>query len=104
MTLNDLKVALTETVDNVWRYRAPVNASVPYAVWAEDTRMDFEADGQHIEIAWQGTIDYFTKTEDDPGMDDIEEMLSDLDISWYLNSVQFDEETNVIHYEWVFTI
>lgn len=104
MTLNDLKVALSDTVDRVWRYRAPNNTEVPYAVWAEDTRMDFEADGQHIEIAWQGTIDYFTRDEDDDGVDDIEEMLSDLDIPWHLNSVQFDEETNVIHYEWVFTI
>lgn len=104
MSLQDLKSALTETVDNVWRYRAPANASVPYAVWAEDSRNDFTADGRHVEISWQGTIDYFTRVEDDPAIDDIEDMLTDLDLTWYLNSVQYEEETGVIHYEWVWNI
>lgn len=104
MTLDDLKAALVETVGKVWRYRAPSNASVPYAVWAEDSRNDFVADGAHAEISWQGTIDYFTRDEDDSAIQDIEDCLTDLDLTWYLNSVQYEEENGVVHYEWVWNV
>ena len=104
MTLSDLKQALALAVDNVWRYTAPDNASVPYCVWAEDSRRDFEADGKHAEIAWQGTIDYYTRNEDDSAVDEIEDCLTNLDCAWYLNSIQNEQDTGVIHYEWVFTI
>lgn len=104
MTLTDLKTKLLQKVSNLWHFRAPANASVPYAVWAEDSRLDFEADGSHTETAWQGTIDYFTRTENDSVVGDIEDVLADLDIPWKLNSVQYEEETNIIHYEWVWTI
>lgn len=104
MSLSELKTALMETVDRVWRYKAPENASVPYVVWAEDSRRDFEADGAHAEIAWQGTVDYFTRDEDDGAVEDIEDCLTNLDIPWSLNSVQYEQQTGVLHYEWVFTI
>ena len=104
MILDDLKTALLAVVDNVYRYRAPANAPVPYAVWAEDSRFDFESDGEHTEVAWQGTIDYFTREENDETVEDIEDALAELDSPWKLNSVQFEEQTNVIHFEWVWNI
>ena len=104
MSLTELRDALKAVVDNVWRGRAPSNASVPYAVWAEDQRADFIADGQHIEISWQGTIDYFTRDPDDPVAEDIEEALEDLDIAWSLNSKQYEHDTGVWHTEWVWQL
>lgn len=104
MTLELIKNALLAVVEDVYRYRAPANAQVPYCVWAEDSRFDFEADGAHKETGWQGTIDYFTRTENDGTAEDIENALAGLDISWKLNSVQFEEQTNVIHFEWVWNI
>lgn len=101
MILNELKTALLEKVERLWHFTAPANAYVPYAVWAEETRTDFEADGEHAETAWQGTIDYFTNVEADETVEDIETALTSLDIAWSLNSVQYEQETGVIHYEWV---
>lgn len=104
MSLNDLKDALMEVCPKLWRYIAPPKASVPYAVWAEDTRMDFLGDDHHAEHGWQGTLDYFTKTEDDPQVTTIENALDALPIGWTLNSVQHEEETGVIHFEWVWSL
>lgn len=101
MILDKLKTSLLAVVDDVYRYQAPDNAPVPYAVWAEDTRFDFEADGTHAERAWQGTIDYYTRTEGDETVEDIEDCLTGLDIPWKLNSIQYEEDTGIIHFEWV---
>lgn len=47
-----------------------------------------------------GTIDYYTKEEGDLNVDKIQEVLSDRQVSFYLNSVQYEVETGFIHYEW----
>ena len=60
---------------------------------------------QKVERALTGTIDYFTKTENDPVVQQIEDALdSDDGISWYLNSVQYEQDTGYIHYEWVWEV
>lgn len=101
MILNEIKAALLQEVDRLWHYTAPANAEVPYAVWAEDIRTDFEADGKHAEVAWQGTVDYFTRIENDETVAEIEAALTSIDCAWYMNSIQYEQETGVVHYEWV---
>ena len=49
----------------------------------------------------KGTIYYFTKKDNDIIADEIQEILKTEKISFYLNSVQYEEETGYIHYEWV---
>lgn len=73
-------------------------------VWAEDDRLDLEADNKHVEKGVQGTIDYFTKTEFDGKTDTIEAQLDTMGVNWYLNSIQYEQDTGLIHYEWVWTI
>jgi hypothetical protein len=76
-----------------------------YIVWAEDGQADsLWTDGRIQEQAIQGTIDYFTKTENDPNVDRIQNALDDADISFRLNSIQYEDETKYIHYEWVFEV
>lgn len=104
MSLNEFKDALSQACPKLWRYIAPPNASVPYAVWAEDQRLDFLGDDHHAEHGWQGTLDYFTKVENDSQVNTIEMTLDSLPIGWTLNSVQFEEESKVIHYEWVWSL
>ena len=79
--------------------------SGPYIVWMEDG----EGDSLHLndkknEQVITGTIDLFTKDEYDQLIDDIQNALSEADISFILNSVQYEEETEFIHYEWRFEI
>lgn len=107
MALNKLKIikeALKDLTENVWRYHAPDRASLPYLVWAEDGASDFIANGCHCERAWQGTIDLYTSDEDDGLINGVSEALDQARVAWYLNSVQYEEGTGVIHYEWVFEV
>lgn len=34
-------------------------------------------------------------------MEDVPQALADIGASYYLNSVQYEDETELIHYEWV---
>lgn len=63
-----------------------------------------EADNFKNEQAIQGTIDLFTKTEFDTNVDSIQTALKTAKISFYLNSVQYEQETDFIHYEWVWSV
>lgn len=76
-----------------------------YFVWQEDGANDFEANGQHVEQAVTGTTDLYTKQEFDPWADAFEAALNaDGTIAWFLNSVQREEDTGFIHYEWVWQL
>lgn len=76
-----------------------------YCVYAEDTEGDsVEGDNYKLEQALQGTIDLFTKEEFSPFFDAIQEALKNARISFYLNSVQYEDDTQLIHYEWVFNV
>lgn len=102
--LDSLKAALVGLTDQVYRYTAPPNSAPPYIVWAEDSENPFFADEQHAETAIQGTIDLYTRDEDDPLRLSIPSALNNLTCAWYLNSVQYEEETDLIHVEWVFEV
>ena len=72
-----------------------------YFVWQEDGHNDLIADGVHVEGAMTGTTDLYTKKEFDPWVEAIQDSFDAHGISWYLNSVQHEEDTGFTHYEWV---
>lgn len=101
MKLTDLRDALLQVTQDTFHYNA-THKPDKYIVWAEDSEAgSLNADDCKEEQLLQGTIDYFTKTEFDPNFNLIQEKLNSIDISWKLNSVQFEEKTDYIHYEWV---
>lgn len=102
--LDTIKTALTALTEATYHYHAPPNSAAPYIVWAEDAGNDFEADNFHAESADQGTIDLYTLQENDPLMESIPAALNNVGCAWYKNSTQFEEETGLIHVEWVFEV
>lgn len=102
MSLEAIKNALLSVSQKVYRYTAPPNTQPPYIVWAEDGANDLFAGNRHAEQAFTGTIDLYTIEEDDPLMQAIPQTLNETGDAWFLNSVQFEEDTGTIHYEWVF--
>lgn len=104
MALSEIKDALLGASDAVYHYTAPANTPTPYLVWAEDGSNDFEADSVHAERVYQGTIDLYTKGEDDPLMSAVPLALDQTTAAWYLSSVQYEEETGIVHFEWVFEV
>lgn len=98
--LASIQAALVSATSNCFHYfRA--KAEPPYLVWAEDGEgVSFHSSNHKEEQQIHGTADYFTKTEFDSTIDDIQEKLNDIMAGWRLNSVQYEEETGLIHYEW----
>lgn len=101
MKLTDIRDALLDVTEDVFHYEA-IHTPDKYIVWAEDGEADsITADNHKTEQVLQGTIDYFTKLEYDTNFGLIQAKLNSIDISWRLNSVQYEEDTGYIHYEWV---
>jgi len=102
MKLSDIRDALLEVIPDVFHYEAWAKPD-KYIVWAEDNESDADhGDNKKIMQIIQGTIDYFTKTEYDSNVKLIQEKLNYIDVAWRLNSIQHEEDTGYIHYEWVF--
>lgn len=90
--------------DNVSHYEA-MNKTDKYIVWAEDSESSsLNTDNKKEIQAIQGTIDYFTKKDNDTVVNEIQEALKAEKVSFCLNSVQYEEETGYIHYEWVWEV
>ena len=76
-----------------------------YIVWAEDgTAKSNGADNKITSRVMEGTADYFTTLEDDPNVAKIETALNNGRIAWTRNSTQYEEQTGIIHIEWVWRI
>lgn len=99
--LKAVRDALITVSENVGHYKA-LKKTDKYIVWAEDMEGgSSHADNRKDKQSIQGTIDYFTRTEFDEMVDKIQEALDTAEIPYYLNSVQYEDETGYIHYEWV---
>jgi hypothetical protein len=104
MSIDAIKTALLTVGVPVSHYNA-VKQPNKYIVWAEEGEGDsVHADDRKEIQALHGTIDYFTKTEKDPIVEQIQEGLDNADIAWTLNSVQHERDTGYIHYEWLWEV
>jgi len=105
-TLEQLRDALL-TIDGlpVFHYFKPSEVKNRYCIWAEDTEAtSLKADNIKSIQQLQGTIDLYSKQEFDPAVDAIQSVLNDAQIGFYQNSIQYEDETGLIHWEWVFYI
>lgn len=96
--IGEMYAAILTPSYHYWRF---VNTA-PYLIWAEDGEADAVQTNNHKgEQAISGTTDYFTKDEFDANVDLIQDAMNELDgMFWALNSVQHEDETGLIHYEW----
>lgn len=100
-----LKTALLTVTSNVFHYFKAGGSLDQYISYAEDSEINAVwADNTRKNYAIQGTIDYFTKTEFDSNVDAIEASVIAAGIGIRLNSVQREDDTGYIHYEWLFTL
>lgn len=103
-TMRDAIAALNldgVTIRHYWR----AALKPPFLIWSETGDNDSQWGDNHLvyrNIA--GTLDYFTKTEFDTAVDDIEAMFDALGCSWSLSDVLYEEDTNLIHYSWVWNM
>lgn len=92
---------------------------IPVAEYAWDTRPDgnyitvaidgeansLQADGHKENQSPQGTVDLYTGSADREAMQSVQAALNGLDgCAWYLNSTQYEDDTRLLHWEWVFSL
>lgn len=103
-SLNGVMDALLTVTDKVYHYTAPAD-STRYIVWAEDMEVaSLNADNWKPGQTIEGTIDLYTKDEDDAWIVAVPNAMNAARIGWELNSVQYEDETRFIHYEWLFRV
>lgn len=83
----------------------PATVKAPYAVWQEDSEgRSFYACNKKAEQVLTLTLDYFTLKEFDEMVDTIQKALNNAQIAWKLNSFQYEDETKLLHYEWLIEV
>lgn len=100
--MKTIKQILLELTDKVFLFTVPGRTLPPYIEYGIDGENQKKADNHVIERLESGYIDLFTKTDDDPLIKDVSAALDAAEVSFYLNSVQFEEETGLLHFEWRF--
>lgn len=92
--------ALKTVIDQVYHFDA-AGRDAPYIVWGEDGARNEEwADNKMTARALTGTVDYFTRDTEDPNLPRIETAMEAAGILYHLESVQFENDTGICHYEW----
>lgn len=102
--LRQLGEAFAElTPHSVHYYRRPT--AFPFLIWQESGEGEsFHGDNHKHEQSIAVTVDVFTKTEFDPLLDAVQDTLEELGVPWSLNSVQYEDDINLIHYEWILEV
>ena len=91
---------MADVVPNAFHYWRPQMAA-PFLVWAETGESDpFDGENRKQEQTINISVDYYTKTEFDPVVDEIQAELNNGCLSWRLDAVEFEEDTELIHYTW----
>lgn len=71
-----------------------------FGVYAEDSAGTFFADSRNASSRLAGYVDYFTRSDSESVKQTIEDALRNAGVIWWLESIQFEEDTSFIHYEW----
>ena len=104
MTLHEFRDLLL-TVGVPVYHLEPDEESAHFIVWAESGQgQSVWAGNKKVLHFISGTLHYATKTEYDPTVKDIQDLLNGSGISWRLVDIEYDKETGFIIYEWAWTI
>lgn len=98
--LQQMGEAFARVTENCSHYWRPVKKP-PHLIWAETGESGAFHSGNHkTEQAIAGTCDLYTRREFDPLADDVQDTLDALGVAWRLDSVDYEDETNLIHFSW----
>ena len=101
MKLKEIRDFLLGITLNVYHYKAWQQPDT-YIVWAEDGESDaVHGDNRKEKQILDVTIDVFTKTEYDPLIEQLQEAFNDRGIPFELLSIQYEDDTGYIHYEYL---
>lgn len=99
---DELLEALRSTGIPFAAYAWNVAPQAPYGIVSlEGAGYSVGADDEIAHLALRGTIDLFLNGPDVTPASDVMQILNGL-VAWRLNTVQFEEDTRLVHWEWFF--
>lgn len=93
-----------EEMDYIFHYFKPSEIQAPYGVWIEGPEESFSADNAKAERTLTCTMEFYSQTEADSKIDEIEAALITMGASWTFVGSQYEEETALIHYSWEWSV
>lgn len=96
--MDELMTTLAATQYDFALYAWDHAPTTDYGVVSLDSADDLLADNLHVEKGLNVFVDYFTRDATSTPKDTIETALAPY--AYSLNSVQFEDDTGYIHYEW----
>lgn len=100
MLIEKIKEALLNLSENVYLYTAKGNQKVPYIVYGKDGENNLFGNDIRAERCDAGYVDLYTKQAKDKLIEAIPAALEAAGVAFYLNSVQFEDDTGLLHCEW----
>ncbi|MBR2132904.1 MAG: hypothetical protein IJ955_10310 [Oscillospiraceae bacterium] len=104
--LSDLGDRLLTVLPYVYHFEADHAATAPYIVWSEDGGgTPVFANNQMQVQPITGTVDLFTADAEERSLFyAVQQVLNNFPCCWYLNSIQREEDSGLMHYEWVWEV
>ena len=102
--LDELFEALEQSGLSIAHYAWSKAPEGDYGTIQEDSGNDLVCDEKHVERGTDCYLSYFTRDDSGTPRTTIEGILNGLQIPWYLNTVQYENDTGLIHYEWGFSV
>lgn len=99
--MNELVTALTATGYQFAHFAWAHAPSGTYGTYSEDSENRLAGNDKTAENALVVYVNLFTKDDTQTPRTTIENALDGIPCAWYLNTVQFEQETGYIHFEWV---
>ncbi len=99
--MNDLIAALNATGYDFAHFAWAHAPSGTYGTYSEDGENRLAGSNKTAENVLIVYVALFTKDDSSTPRTTIESALDGIPCAWYLNTVQFEEDTGYIHYEWV---
>lgn len=97
---NIIKQVLLTVSQDVYLYTAKGNQKTPYVVYGTDGDNNLFGGNRRTEVCDSGYIDLYTKNAEDDLIQSIPAALENAGVAFYLNSVQYEDAANILHYEW----
>lgn len=75
-----------------------------FGVYSQDFGTELYADDTVVETSLSCSVDLFLRKPNQKKVDLVQTILSEVVGTWDLSSIQYEQDTRLIHYEWTFDV
>ena len=91
--------------EDAWYTQRSPRPAAPFGAYAQDGGGEDLWGGDHLQLqVITGTVDLFTRGRGRDKKALVENALDASGVSWALNSIQYESDTRLTHFEWTFEV